>query len=70
MCEWGVYICLYVWCVTLYILLTYGVPTGKDLSRISMPVALNEPLSALQVGVACLHPAFFNLLCVECTYVV
>lgn len=25
---------------------------GKDLSRISMPVTLNEPLNALQVGVA------------------
>ena len=55
-------VCTFVWYVTLHILLTYGVPTGKDLSRISMPVALNEPLSALQVGVACLHPVSDCLL--------
>ena len=32
------YVCTYVCVVTL----------GKDLSRVSMPVSLNEPLSALQ----------------------
>ena len=38
---------------------------GKDLSKISMPVSLNEPLSMLQVRVLCCRLLYlsFSVLC-------
>lgn len=41
---------------------------GKDLSQVSMPVALNEPLNMLQVGCLFLHQLYFIFtkdLCAE-----
>ena len=63
-------VCLFVYVCVVCVTCapgTNGVPTGKDLSRISMPVALNEPLSALQVGVAGLLPGGCGLF-ISCVW--
>jgi len=39
---------------------------GKDLSKISMPVSMNEPLNSLQVSATCFCLPTQSLICQRC----